>query len=64
MIDTRQKCEQCKGSGVDEWGGTCLTCGGQGRVPFREHGKEDDEESASERAFRGWRNIRDPHEWQ
>ncbi len=42
MTDTRQRCGGCKGRGVDEWGGTCLTCGGQGREPFREHGKEDD----------------------
>lgn len=44
MADTREKCPDCNGRGVDPWGGTCLRCGGQGKVPFREWGKEDDEE--------------------
>lgn len=45
MTDTREKCPECNGRGTGgQWGETCLTCGGQGRVPFREWGKEDDED--------------------
>lgn len=44
MPDTRPKCGECNGRGVDGWGGTCVLCGGQGREPFREWGKEDDED--------------------
>lgn len=44
MADTRPKCVECNGRGLDEWNGTCLRCGGQGREPFREWGKEDDED--------------------
>lgn len=44
MADTREKCWVCNGSGVD-YGETCLTCGGQGKTPFREWGKEDDEDA-------------------
>ncbi len=43
MTDTREKCWVCGGSGI-EYEETCLTCGGQGRVPFREWGHEDDED--------------------
>ena len=43
MTDTREKCPNCNGKGVEPWGETCLLCGGQGRVPFREWGKEDDD---------------------
>lgn len=48
MTDTRPKCAECFGRGIDGWGGTCCTCGGQGREPFREHGKEDDEDNPHE----------------
>lgn len=48
MTDTRDKCWVCNGSGVD-YGETCLTCGGQGKVPFREWGKEDDEDAGDEK---------------
>jgi len=43
MADTRPRCSECNGRGTDPWGATCLTCGGQGREPFREHGNEDDQ---------------------
>lgn len=47
MTDTRAKCPVCNGKGID-YGETCLTCGGQGRVPFREHGRERDEDQTPE----------------
>ena len=47
MSDTRLKCLECDGRGTDEWGGTCIGCGGQGRQPFREWGKEADEDYAN-----------------
>lgn len=43
MKDTREKCSECNGRGIDPWGGTCLRCGGQGRQPFRGNGEEADE---------------------
>jgi len=27
-----QKCPSCNGRGTDEWGATCLQCGGKGRL--------------------------------
>ena len=48
MNDTRPKCGECNGRGLDGWGGTCVNCGGQGRESFREWGKEDDEENPNE----------------
>ena len=47
MTDTRSKCVLCNGRGLDEWNGTCLNCAGQGREPFREWDKEDDEDHTS-----------------
>jgi len=48
MPDTREKCPECDGRGTDSWGSTCLLCGGQGRAPFREWGKENDEDDVSD----------------
>lgn len=46
MSDTRLKCWVCNGTGYDY--GTCLHCGGQGRAPFREWGRENDEDQSAE----------------
>ena len=51
MTDTRQKCPECDGKGIDPWGGTCIRCGGQGRDPFREWGKEQDEDQTYDEAM-------------
>ena len=48
MTDTREKCSGCKGRGIGPWGETCLECGGQGKVPFREWGKEEDEDGCDQ----------------
>lgn len=29
----RKVCLECNGRGVDEWGGTCMTCSGDGQEP-------------------------------
>ena len=51
MNDTRRECALCNGRGLDEWNGTCINCGGQGREPFREWGKEDDEDQPFKAIF-------------
>jgi DnaJ-class molecular chaperone len=43
-MDRREICPECDGMGVDPWGGTCLTCGGQGRVPYRVYENEPDDD--------------------
>lgn len=42
MSDTRPTCWVCNGSGED-YGETCLQCGGQGRTPYRDNPGEDDD---------------------